>query len=50
MGIAVVLIVLALIFFGIGLLVTALKWALIVGVVLFLAGIVSGFLRKGTST
>lgn len=50
MGVAVVLVVLALVFFGLGLAVTALKWALIVGVVLFLAGIVSGFLRRGAAS
>ena len=49
MGVAVALIVLAVVFVGLGLLVTALKWILIVGVVLFLAGIVSGVLHKGTA-
>lgn len=46
MGLAVLLIVLALILGGIGLFVAALKWALIIAAMLFLAGVVAGWVRR----
>ncbi|MDQ4068672.1 MAG: hypothetical protein M3203_04225 [Actinomycetota bacterium] len=47
MGLAVLLIVLALIFGGLGLFIEALKWALVIAAVLFLAGVVAGWARRG---
>lgn len=43
MGVVIALVVLAVIFGAIGLLVVAAKWALIIGAILLLAGIVMGF-------
>jgi hypothetical protein len=43
MGIALLLIILALIFGGVGLFVSALKWALIIAAVLLIAGVVAGW-------
>ena len=42
MGLVLVLIVLAIAFGAIGLLVSALKWLLIIALVLFIAGLISG--------
>jgi hypothetical protein len=47
MGIVIALIVLAIIFGGIGLFVAAAKWALIIGVILLIAGLVMGFMGRG---
>jgi hypothetical protein len=47
MGLVIALIVLAIIFGGIGLFVAAAKWALIIGVILLIAGIVMGFMGRG---
>ena len=47
MGIVIALIVLAIIFGGIGLFVAAAKWALIIGLILLIAGIVMGFMGRG---
>ena len=47
MGLVIALIVLAVIFFGVGIFVTAAKWALIIGVVLLIAGAVAGFMGRG---
>jgi len=49
MGLVVALIVLAVIFGGIGLFVAAAKWALIIAVVLLIAGAVAGFMGRGTT-
>ena len=49
MWIAVVLLVLALLVAGVGLLVSALKWALIVAAVLFIAGALAGWTRRKTT-
>lgn len=46
MGLAVLLIVLALVIGGVGLFVSALKWALIIAAVLFLAGVLAGWGRR----
>ena len=46
MGLALVLILLALIIGGVGLFVFALKWALIIAAVLFVAGVVAGWARR----
>jgi hypothetical protein len=43
---AIVLIVLALLIGGVGLLVKGLTWALIIALVLFVAGAISGFARR----
>ncbi|MDQ3544555.1 MAG: hypothetical protein M3431_11940 [Actinomycetota bacterium] len=43
----IVLIVLALIFGGIGLFVAAAKWALIIALVLIVAGVIAGFVGRG---
>ncbi len=43
MGLAIALLLLALIFGGVGLFASALKWMLIVALVLFVAGAVSGY-------
>ncbi len=48
MWIGVALIVLALLAAGIGLLVSALKWVLIIAAVLFIAGAVAGWARRNT--
>lgn len=50
MTLAIVLIILAVIFGAIGLFVTAAKWALIIGLILLVAAIVSGFLGRGRTT
>ncbi len=47
MGWVIALIVLAVIFGVIGLVVTALKWLLIVGLVFLVAGVVAGFVTRG---
>jgi hypothetical protein len=47
MGLIVLLIILAIIFGGVGLLIEGLQWALIIGLVLLVAGIVSGFMGRG---
>ena len=47
MGLVIVLVVLALIFGGIGLLVEAATWALIIAAVLVVAGILAGILGRG---
>lgn len=47
MGIAVLLLVLALVFGGIGLLVEGLFWLLIIALVLLIAGAVTGFRGRG---
>lgn len=47
MGLVLVLIVLALIFGGIGLLAEAAWWALVIAAVLFAAGLVSGMMGRG---
>lgn len=49
MGIVVVLLVLALIFGGIGLFVEGLKWLLIIAVVLFVVSFFTGFRGRGSS-
>jgi hypothetical protein len=49
MGIALLLIVLGLIVGGVGLFATALKWTLIIALVLLVAGIVRGFADRGTT-
>ncbi len=46
MGLVVALIVLAVIFGVLGLVVTALKWLLIVGLVFLVAGLVAGFVTR----
>ena len=48
MGIVIALIVLAIIFGAVGLFVV--KWALIIGLVLLVAGIVMGFMSRGSRT
>jgi hypothetical protein len=48
MGLVVLLIILALIAGGIGLLVEGLFWLLIIAGILFLAGVVSGFVTRRT--
>jgi hypothetical protein len=50
MALLIILLVLALIFGGIGLLVEAAAWALIIAVVLLVAGIIAGFFSRGRST
>lgn len=47
MGWVIALIVLALVFGGIGLIVAAAKWALIIAVVLLVAGVVLGVVTRG---
>ncbi len=49
MGLALLLIVLALIIGGISLFVSALKWALIIAGVLLVAGVVAGWARRSTA-
>ena len=46
MGLVIALIVLALIFGGIGLFVAAAKWALIIALILLVVGAVMGFLNR----
>ena len=48
MGIVIALIVLAVIFGGIGLFIAAAKWALIIALVLLVAGAVMGFMNRGS--
>jgi len=48
MGIVLAIILLAVLFGILGLVVAALKWALIIAVVLFLAGAVLGWTRRAT--
>ena len=50
MTLLIVLLLLALVFGGIGLFVEAAAWALIIAVVLAIAGVVAGFLGRGRST
>lgn len=47
MGIVIVLLLLALIFGGIGLFVEAVWWLLIIALVLFVASVLSGFFTRG---
>ena len=47
MNLLVILLVLALLFGGVGLFVTGLKWLLIVSAVLFVASLVSGTVGRG---
>lgn len=47
MGLVVVILLLALLFGGIGLFVEGLKWALIIGVVLLAVGAMSGYSYRG---
>jgi hypothetical protein len=47
MGLVLVILLLALVFGGLGLLVEGLKWALIVGLVLLAVGAVSGYTYRG---
>jgi len=49
MGLALLLILLALIIGGVGLFVSALKWALIIAAVLFIAGVVAGWARRNAA-
>jgi hypothetical protein len=49
MGLLVALLILALLFGGIGLFVEAARWALIIAVVLLIAGLISGFMGRGRS-
>jgi hypothetical protein len=48
MGIIVLIIVLAIVFGALGLLLEGLKWLLIIGVILLVAGAVMGFLKRGS--
>jgi hypothetical protein len=50
MGLVIVLLVLALIFGGIGLFVEAAAWALIIALVLLVAGAIAGMMGRGRST
>ena len=47
MGLVVLLLVLALLFGGLGLFVEGLKWLLIIALVLFVAGALSGYMGRG---
>lgn len=49
MGLVALLLILALLFGGLGLFVEALKWALIVALALFLVGAFLGWSRRGTT-
>lgn len=49
MLLVIVLIVLAILFGIGGLVLTGLKWLLIIALVLFIAGAIAGFLRRGSS-
>lgn len=46
MGLVVVLLILALLFGGLGLFITGLKWALIVALVLFFVGALTGYRNR----
>lgn len=46
MGLALLLIVLALIIGGVGLFISALKWVLIIAAALFVAGVLTGWARR----
>ncbi len=48
MGLIIVIVVLALVFGLFGLLVEGLKWLLIIGVIMLVAGAVMGFLKRGS--
>lgn len=48
MGLVLALLVLALLFGGLGLFVEGLKWLLIIALVLFIAGAFSGYRGRGT--
>jgi hypothetical protein len=50
MTLLIVLLILALIFGGIGLLVEAAAWALIIAVALLIAGVIAGFVGRSRST
>jgi hypothetical protein len=47
MGLVLLLLLLALVFGGVGLFVEGLKWVLIIAVILFIAGALSGFRTRG---
>lgn len=47
MGLVILLIILAVIFGGVGLLIEGLQWALIIALVLLVAGAISGFVGRG---
>ncbi len=49
MGVALLLIVIGLVVGGLGLFVAAVKWTLMLGVVLLVAGIIRGFADRRTS-
>ncbi|HUG83175.1 MAG TPA: hypothetical protein VMM13_01355 [Euzebya sp.] len=49
MGLVILLIVLAVIFGGVGLLIEGLQWALIIALILLVAGAISGFMGRGRS-
>jgi hypothetical protein len=46
MGWIIPLVVAALVFFGVGLFFTALRWLLIIGAVLLVIGLITGWLRR----
>ena len=50
MGLAIALIILALLIGGVGLVVEALWWMLIIAVVLVIAGAVAGWLKRGAAS
>ena len=50
MTLLIILLLLALVFGGIGLLVEAAAWALVIAVALLIAGVVAGFLGRNRST
>jgi hypothetical protein len=50
MGLVIVLLILALIFGGVGLFVEAAAWALIIALVLLVAGAIAGIMGRGRST
>ena len=49
MGLALLLVLLALIIGAVGLFVSALKWALIIAAVLFVAGALTGWVRRSAA-
>jgi hypothetical protein len=49
-GLLVALLVLALLFGGLGLLVEAMRWALIIALVLLIASFITGFVSRGRTT
>lgn len=49
MGLALLLIVLALIIAGVGLFISAVKWLLIISAVLFVAGALTGWARRNAT-